>query len=151
MARIEVGWREWLALPDLEVPAIKAKIDTGARTSALHVCELDTFVRNGRTWVRYRLHPLQRRTDIELERVAEVADLRTVRNSGGQAEERIIVMSTVVLAGLRWSVEIGLARRDDMLFRMLLGRSALDERFVVNPARSYLHGRPARPRRALAR
>lgn len=141
-SRPMTGWREWVALPTLGIPAIKAKIDTGARTSALHTFGLETFTLEGREHVRFRLHPLQRRKDIELTCVAPVTDRRIVRDSGGHAEERLVIVSDIQLGTNSWPIEITLTSRDDMLFRMLLGRSALAEvDVVVDPSSSYLYGR----------
>lgn len=140
--RFMTGWREWVALPALGIPAIKAKIDTGARTSALHTFDLETFTENNHEYVRFRLHPLQKRTDIELACIAPVLERRIVRDSGGHAEERLVIRSDVLLGSNSWPIEITLTNRDDMLFRMLLGRSALSQaELTVDPAASYLYGR----------
>ena len=140
-----IGWREWLALPDLGVPAIKAKIDTGARTSALHVVGLETLEVNNRSLARFRLHPLPRRTDVVLECQSEIIDRRWVSDSGGHREWRPVILSTVRLGGQQWPIEITLTDRDNMLFRMLLGRTAMTDRLIVDPSRSYLCGRRVRP------
>lgn len=137
-----IGWREWLALPALGIPAIKAKIDTGARTSALHTFALETYTEAGREWVRFRIHPLRRHTEVELECIAPVIERRVVRDSGGHAEERIVIATELQLDDRRWPVEISLTSRDDMLFRMLLGRAALRSgQLLVDPAASYVYGR----------
>lgn len=122
---MEIGWREWLALPDLGLPAIKAKIDTGARTSALHAWMIEPFSEGGAPWVRFHMHPVQRRTDISAACVAPVADCRMVRDSGGHAERRYVIESDVELGGYRWPIELTLTDRDTMRFRMLLGRQAI--------------------------
>lgn len=137
---ITVGWREWVALPDLEVPVIKAKIDTGARTSSLHVESLEAFVRAGREWVRFAVAPLQETTDVVLEREAPVVDRRRVTNSGGVGEERYVIRTALRVGGEGWPVEITLTSRESMTFRMLLGRTALRGRVLVDPSRSYLTG-----------
>lgn len=145
-----IGWREWLALPELGIPAIKAKIDTGARTSALHAFRMEFFERAGREYVRFWIHPLRRRSDLELVCEAPVADRRIVRDSGGHAEERCLIRTPVRAGDREWPIEISLTGRDDMLFRMLLGRSALlDGGFSVDPGASCLLG--PRPRRAYPR
>ncbi len=137
-----IGWREWLALPSLGIPAIKAKVDTGARTSALHTFDLSTYTDNGHDYVKFHIHPLQRRTDIELECTAPIIDRRMVRDSGGRAEERIVIMSDLSLGENTWPVEITLTNRDDMLFRMLLGREGIRQRgLLVDPAVSYRNGK----------
>lgn len=138
---MEVGWREWVALPDLEVPSIKAKVDTGARTSALHAFYVEPFDEDGDTWVRFGIHPLQLRTDVELHLVAPVYDRRTVTDSGGHTEDRYVIETGVTLGYRTWPIEVTLTSRDTMRFRMLLGRQALRSQYlVVDPGRSYLAG-----------
>lgn len=139
-----IGWREWLALPQLNIPAIKAKIDTGARTSALHTCFLEPFQRDGHDYVRFGLHPLQRRTDIERVCEARVKDRRVVTDSGGHPEMRYIIETSVRLAGKEWPIEVTLTNRETMRFRMLLGRTALAERFLIDPHASFLQGKTLR-------
>lgn len=139
--KIQIGWREWIALPELGIPAIKVKIDTGARTSALHVFDLEVNDRCGRTWVRFGLHPVQKRIDIALFCTAEMIDERVVSDSGGHRERRPIIATLLRLGDREWPIEISLTNREDMLFRMLLGRTALRGRVIIDPQLSYLCGR----------
>jgi hypothetical protein len=137
-----IGWREWLALPGLGIPALKAKVDTGARTSALHAFDLETFTTNGVRKARFAIHPLQRRTDPTLHCVAEVIDQRVVSDSGGHREKRWVIATGLSLSGRIWTAEITLTGRDNMLFRMLLGRTALAAAgLIVNPKQSYVCGK----------
>ncbi|MGM0575356.1 MAG: ATP-dependent zinc protease [Myxococcota bacterium] len=137
-----IGWREWIALPALGIPWIKAKTDTGARTSALHAFDLVHFERDGRPMVRFDVHPIQRDATTSVTAEAEQIDVRPVRNSGGREEHRPVIATDIELRGQRWRVEITLTRRDLMGFRMLLGREAVRGRFLVDPGRSYLAGVP---------
>jgi len=133
-----IGWREWISLPGLNIDKIKAKIDTGARTSALHAFSLKPFTENGKNKIRFEIHPLQHDTHQAIICIADVVDKRAVTDSGGHEEERYVIQTPITIAGQTWPIEITLTERENMLFRMLLGRSALRKRFIVNPARSFV-------------
>ena len=146
---VVIGWREWICLPDMGVPSIKAKIDTGARTSSLHAFDLEEF-RHGRDrMVRFVVHPEQRDNKRSISVVARLVEHRTVRPSTGKSETRPVVLTTVELMGQSWEVELTLTRRDEMGFRMLLGRQAIRGRFLVDPGRSFLNGKRAKGTRRL--
>ena len=136
-----LGWREWVAIPALGIPAIKAKVDTGARTSALHAFYIEAFREQGRERVRFGMHPLQNREDIAVDCIADVLDQRLVSDSGGHTEMRYVIKAPIRLGDQEWPAEITLTNRDTMKFRMLLGRSALWGRYIVDPHVSYAAGR----------
>ena len=141
---IIIGWREWVGLPELGIKQIKAKVDTGARTSALHAFEIKPFSEGGVEHVEFRLHPMQR--DLETIQVcrAPVIDQRTVTDSGGHKEDRWVIATSVTIGPHTLPIEMTLTSRDEMLFRMLLGRTAIKNIALVNPARSYLVGKRKR-------
>lgn len=141
-----IGWREWLALPGLGLPEVKAKIDTGALSSSLHVEDLESFERNGRTWLHFAVAPRRLRGRL-FECEAPASDRRDVTDSGGRTTRRWFVQTDIVLGGRRFRAEINLTNRGDMLFPMLLGRTALRGRFRIDPQLSYACGR-TRPRRS---
>ncbi len=135
-----VGWREWLALPDLGIDKIKAKIDTGAKTCALHAHYVEPFEQDNEQWVRFGIHPNQNNL-MSVDCVARLHDQRSVTDSGGHTEERYVISTTVVLGDQRFETEMTLTNRDSMRFRMLIGRNALKGRFIVDAGRSFLLGK----------
>lgn len=138
---LTLGWREWLKLPALGIERIKAKIDTGARTSALHAFYVEPYIFNGDQWVRFGVHPHQYDREKVVECQAPVKDYRVVSDSGGHLEKRFVIETTLSIGGIDWDAEITLTDRDTMKFRMLLGRTAMQGRFLVNPELSYLVGK----------
>lgn len=137
-----IGWREWVGLPDLGIRWIKVKVDTGARSSSLHAFDMRIFERDGVKWVRFQVHPVQRLKDKAVEVEAQVLEFRSVRSSSGIAALRPVIVTNVTLLDITWPVELTLASRDDMGFRMLLGREAFRQRFLVDAGKSYYSGKP---------
>lgn len=142
-ARTIVGWREWVWLPDLladPADAVKAKIDTGARTSTIHAWDVEPVVRDGEDWVRFSLHPRQKDDSHVVVAEARLLEEREIRSSNGEVERRPVVETTLSIGELRYPIELTLTKRDQMGFRMLLGRTAMTGRLLVDPGQSYLAG-----------
>lgn len=131
-----VGWREWVSLPDLGIGTMKAKVDTGARTSSLHAEDIETFEENGQERVRFRPRPGHVCT-------ADVIDARDVKSSTGRSQRRLFIRTTVILGDQRWSIDVSLTNRNRMKYGMLLGRQAMRGRIQVRPGASYLQGLPS--------
>ena len=146
-SRPTIGWREWVALPALAIPRIKVKVDTGARSSALHAFDIERFRRRGAEWVRFGVHPAQREKRPTVVCEAPLVADRPVRSSTGHRQLRPVILTDVVLGEARWPIEVTLTSRDDMGFRMLLGRSAVRGRFLIDCGRSFLQSRGPRRRR----
>lgn len=142
--RSTIGWREWVSLPDLGVREIKAKVDTGADNSSLHAFDIERYEEDGVEMVRFEIHPRQRKRKPSIPCVAEVVGERMVKNPGGRAERRPIIRTTLIVAGKEIEALVNLTTRDEMTFRMLLGRRTVRTHFVVDPGRSYLGKRPGR-------
>jgi hypothetical protein len=136
------GWREWVSLPELDVEWVKAKLDTGARSSAIHAFDIQEYAVDGQAWVRFSIHPWQRSAEDSVEVTLPVHDRRVVRSSTGHTQERYVVLMDVRLIDRVVSAEVTLSSRDQMGFRLLIGREALRQGFLVDPSRSYLGGRP---------
>ena len=143
--RPSIGWREWVALPELGIEAVRAKIDTGAASSSLHAFDLQRFERRGTPWVRFEIHPLQRSKGGAVVAEAPLAGEKLVRNPGGRQELRPFVDTEVAWNGHLWRIRLNLTSRDEMGFRMLLGREAVRRRFLVDPGRSFLGDAPTPP------
>jgi hypothetical protein len=133
-----IGWREWVSLPELGIKRLKAKVDTGARTSALHAHQVECYQEHGINKVRFAIYPLRHFPEKAVICMSELLDIRWVTDSGGHREQRPVIKSLIKMADKTWPIEITLTSRDDMSFRMLLGRTAMQHQFVVDPASSYL-------------
>ena len=133
-----IGWRERVTLPELKVEQIKVKIDTGARSSALHAFEIEEFERNHKSMIRFQVHPQQRNNQHIVTAEAELLEYRKVTSSGGQSQIRPVILTTVELGLKQWQIELTLTNRDVMGFRMLLGRQAVRDHFLINPGKSFL-------------
>ncbi|NWF35460.1 RimK/LysX family protein [Mariprofundus sp. KV] len=142
MDKTTLGWREWVSLPELGIEAVKAKVDSGARSSALHTFELETFSEDGIAKVRFSIHPYQHDSSIVKTCIAELLDERNVTDSGGHTELRPVISTALLLGGISKKIEITLTNRENMKFRMLLGRTAMTGDFLIDPQRSYLLGTP---------
>jgi hypothetical protein len=136
---LTIGWREWVSLPEIPIPAIKAKIDTGARTSCLHTADYETFQKDDQEWVRFIVHPIKRHNEVETHAEALVSDYRIVRDSGGHEERRPFIKTPLKLGNKIWKIEISLSNREGMKFRMLLGRTSLHtQKLLIDSSLSYL-------------
>ncbi len=142
-----LGWREWTSLPELGINRIKAKVDTGARTSALHAFEVRPFVENNIQRVEFKIHPRQYNKEKVVVCVADVLDERSVTDSGGHKENRWVIKTPLKIGQHSWPIEITLTAREDMRFRMLLGRTAIRGRAQVDPSRSYIVGKKRRKKK----
>lgn len=148
MAKV-LGWREWVSLPELGIRRIKAKVDTGARTSALHAFDVRLDEISGTKIVRFNIHPKQRDLDTVIECQAPLLEEREVRDSGGHSEIRYVIESKIAIGNTVHTAEITLTNRDTMGFRMLIGRTAMKGHYLVDPGKSYLMGK--RNKKAKAR
>lgn len=135
-----VGWREWVYLPELSDLAVKAKVDSGAKTSALHAYFIEPYSNGGAPFIKFLIHPKQHDLMTTRECHAAVLDQREVSDSGGHREIRYVIASTFVLGDQSFTAELTLTDRDSMLFRMLLGRNALRKRYIIDSGRSFLMG-----------
>jgi hypothetical protein len=141
-SRPMIGWREWVSLPHLGVAWIKAKVDTGARSSSIHAVDLELDTSGGVEIVRFRIFPNQRNELDSIVCEAPVKEFREIRSSNGLLSRRPVILTTLSMNGQAFPVELTLADRSHMGFRMLLGREAFRRRFCIDPGRSYRGGRP---------
>ncbi|MEI6145041.1 MAG: ATP-dependent zinc protease [Methylococcales bacterium] len=140
-----LGWREWVTLPELNIEHIKAKIDTGARSSALHAFAIEPYRKQNQSWIMFAIHPEQNNTDIVIECHAAVKDRRIVSDSGGHKQRRYVIETQLLLGTTVINAEMTLTNRDSMLFRMLIGRTTLNDRFMINSSASFCQGFPSPP------
>ena len=132
-----IGWREWILLDELGLPPIKAKIDTGAKTSALHAFSVRSFKRKGELWVRFKIHPVQDDMNTVKTCEAPVIDQRVVSDSGGHKQKRYVIQTIMQMGNTRIPVEMTLTNRDNMKFRALIGRRALEGQYLVDSDASF--------------
>jgi ribosomal protein S6--L-glutamate ligase len=137
---IIIGGEEWCAFPELNIPAIKARVDSGAKTSTIHASNIQKFIRKGEKWVSFEVHPIQETRRVTIRCEAKIIDHRTVKSSSGISEKRYVIQSSMKIGNFNWVIELTLSNRDSMGFRMLLGREAMENRVFVDPANSFLLG-----------
>ena len=143
-----IGWREWVALPDLGLIAIKGKVDTGAKTSSLHAFDIKLVEFRGKTYVHFKVHPAQKSSCIVQTCKALLVDKRQVTDSGGHKQERFVILTTMLMAGIKKKVELTLTNRETMKYRMLIGREALNHLYI-DPTQSYLGGQTLKQKKYL--
>ena len=144
-----IGWREWIKLPDLGIKRVKAKIDTGARSSSLHAYDIEILERDGIQIVQFKIQPLQKNRVQIVEASAPVHEFRKVRSSNGQTTTRPVIRTSIEIYAIRYEIDVTLFDRTKMGFRMLIGREALQDRFVVDAAKSYCGGKPKKKKKKL--
>ncbi len=145
-----IGWREWVKLPDLNIPFIKAKVDTGARTSSLHAFNLEIYRKRGQDYVRFSVYPEQRVSKNSIEVEAQIYEFRNVKSSTGHLSRRPVIVTTLELHGESWPIEVTLANRDAMGFRMLLGRESFRRRVLIDAGKSYYSEKPKKKKKKQA-
>jgi len=139
-----IGWREWVEMPELGIKRVKAKVDSGARSSSLHAFDIEPYDQDGDAWIRFKIHPVQRKDEKTIETSAKILEYRSVRSSSGAVTNRPVIVTNIQMLGQVFPVELTLANRKKMGFRMLLGREAFRNRFLVDAAGSFYGGRPKR-------
>lgn len=143
-----IGWREWTSLPDLGLIAIKGKVDTGAKTSSLHAFDIALEKKGTKTYVNFKVHPIQGDFTVVISCRAPLVDIRSVTDSGGHKEDRYVIKTTLILGNIKKKIELTLSNRETMRFRMLIGRAALKQ-FYIDPSQSYLSGKSVKQKRFL--
>lgn len=138
-----VGWKEWVSLPELGLPLIKAKIDTGAATSSIHAYNISYVTKDGKKFVEYELHPLQKNKKVIIKCVSPLVEYRKVRSSSGKLQTRPVIRTAIKIGNFSWYIDLNLTNRDSMGMRMLIGREALSGRILVNPKHRFLYGKIA--------
>jgi len=138
---VTLGWEEWVSLPRLNLPAIQAKVDTGAKTSALHATDIQLIEQSNKTFAKFTVHPVPSRLEVKVECMAPVIDQRVVISSNGEQERRYVIETDLEIGKVRWKVEITLANRDQLAYRMLIGRQALRTGVIIDPSKSYCQGK----------
>ena len=138
MSKNIIGWREFVTFPQLKIDRVKAKIDTGARSSALHAFNIQELAQNGKQIIRFQIHPQQRDSQTTITTEAELLEYRKIRNSGGVAQLRPVIETNIKVGKHMWLIELSLTNRDIMGFRMLLGRQAVRNKFLVDPGKSFI-------------
>ena len=141
-----IGWREWVSMPNLGLVAIKGKVDTGAKTSSLHAFDIALEKKGTKTYVNFKVHPIQGDFTVVVSCRAPLVDIRSVTDSGGHKEDRYVIRTTMVLANIKKKIELTLSNRETMKFRMLIGRAAL-KHFYIDPTQSYLAGKTVKQKR----
>lgn len=139
-SKVIIGNEEWCAFPALGVPAVKARVDSGARTSVLHALNIEKFERDGKVWVSFDVDPLINNRQVLIHCEAQVVDWRTVKNSFGHSENRYVIKTQVALGDFLWNTEVSLTNRDAMEYRMLLGRNTMQEDVLVDPGKGCYFG-----------
>ncbi len=139
-SKMIIGCDEWCAFPSLNIPAIKARVDSGAKTSSMHAINIERFSRNDEKWVRFEVHPLQKNRKVTVHCEAPLIDQRVIKSSSGDKEKRPVICVPLSLGGTVWEVEVTLTNRDSMGYRMLLGREAMNGRILIDPESMCLLG-----------
>lgn len=135
-----IGSEEWIRIPELNIPAVKARIDSGAKTSTLHAYNMQTFEDNGKEYVRFDVHPVQHNRRISVRCKAELVGRRVIKSSSGDRQRRYVIKTPITLGGETWDIEVTLTNRDNMGYRMLIGREAMRGRYIVDPEQKFIFG-----------